>query len=54
MLWLHVCGAVVSDMFRYCNRVTVCVCVQDERWEVELQREKLRQQEDQLKVDTVY
>lgn len=30
------------------------VCVQDDRWEVELQREKLRQQEDRLKVDTVY
>jgi len=27
-------------------------CFQEERWKAELQREELRQQEDQLKVDT--
>ncbi len=30
--------------------VCVCVCVQQEQWDVELQREELRQQADRLKV----
>lgn len=34
-------------------RPWMCVS-QDERWEVELQREKLRQREDHLKVDGFY